>query len=146
MSTSTDGQICYGFALEDGAELPWHKEEYDNDIGEWWLYAVCKYPRKADGVVSLSKEWHEYIDGKFAFRKQNPCPVELVNTCSANCPMWIIAIPSSIRFARRGYPIAFAPSDLQISPDDTARLLGFCETHGIATVGKSAWYLSSYWG
>jgi len=40
MGVSTDGQICFGIALDDdeATKFPWDTDEHDGDIEHWWLY------------------------------------------------------------------------------------------------------------
>ena len=36
MSTSTDGQLCFGYALGDGVELPWAGDDFES----WWCHKI----------------------------------------------------------------------------------------------------------
>lgn len=153
MGVSTDGQICYGIQLEEDAELPWD-ETHDGDIDEWWLEAsgwVDIYkPWTAEG--NYAPGWTEadprfaayYADRK-AWVEAHPLPVEMVNCCSGDYPMWIAAVPGTSYSASRGYPEKFFPHELMIPGDALDALREFLERYDIETDGEPAWYLSSYW-
>lgn len=155
MGVSTDGQICFGVVCEEGTEFPWDEKPWDGDIDEWWRMEVCKYHPE----VEIYDESGHYIDGKEpsqsviedyfsaqrAFDKEHPLPVELVNYCSEDCPMYILAVSPTVMNCRRGYPLSFKPESLTVATFDVAALLQFCETYGIEH-GEPGWWLSSYWG
>jgi len=152
MGTSTNGEICYGIICDEGAEFPWDER---GEIEEWWLLDVLKYKspfelydhkgQYINGVVPSKDKLSEYYDHRHSFLKANPLPVELVNYCSLDYPIYILAVPGSIKRASRGYPIVFDPAKLTVSFDQVQALLDFCEDHGIE-VGEAGWVLSSYWG
>jgi hypothetical protein len=122
MGTSTNGQICYGVIIDGNSDGPWDDEslpdDVEGDIKGWWGWNFG--------------EAETYV--------------ELVNYCSNEYPMYIIAIDSSCTNARRGYPKEFNPQDLTISDEDRILLIEFCKELGIKFSGGPAWYLSSYWG
>lgn len=154
MGVSTDGQICFGIMFEEGAEFPWD-EDFGGDIDEWWMhvtgYVPSIHPYTGDGKYAPGFSEHdprikEYYDEQRAWEKEHPCPIELVNYCSADCPMYIIAVPRTCNSCRRGYPEKFDPTDLTVKASEGEGLLEFCAKHGIEVEGKPEWYLSSYWG
>jgi len=151
MGQSTNAEISFGIAFEEDYEFPWSGE--DNDIETWW--------REQNGFThsfELFDDEGNYIAGKepsaelvelyFAeqreFDKRHPLPVELVNYCSGDYPMWIIAVPYVGELARRGYPVTFVPSELTVSDAQVKALVDFCKNVGLE--GEPSWYLSSYWG
>ena len=154
MGTSTNGQICYGIMFEDEYEFPWDSDEYDGDIDDWWLRAVLGYKPSfelynadgnwIDGIKPAKEKKDAYFQELRDFKAQNPkIPVELVNYCSGDFPMWILAVPSSCIEAYRGDPLAF--QDLSVGWKDTEALFKFCNDYGLS--GSNAhWWLSSYWG
>ncbi len=157
MGQSTNGQICYGVFVGD-AELPW--EEYDLDA--WWRkengyqspYNIYddtgEYLPDVAAMPELERE--EYIDKHFAhgraWDKANPCPVELINACCSEEPVWILAVPGSEMTACRGYPEKFSPLDLTVSDTEVEKLVQFCEKIGLIPIEDTnmGWYLSSYRG
>jgi hypothetical protein len=158
MGVSTDGQICFGVALEEESYLPWHGDEWEGDIEDWWLFEVCGYERPFElfdevgnyinGVKPDEDKLDEYFALRSAFREKHPMPVELVNCCSGEYPMWIAAVPHSVLSASRGFPLVFNPSDLhsRITSQDVELLGKFCEDYLELTDYTMQWYLSSYWG
>lgn len=166
MSTSTDGQISYGVLFEEDDEFPWDAPPYDGDIDDWWL---VESGWKWDGEEPYTPEG-EYspgfsrgdprIDAYFTSRQEwrayHPCPVKLVNYQSNEFPAYILAIPSTVRTAHRGYPDRFEPWELQIHEEVRADLLRFCQRYRLgrkdgeevteAPELECGWFLSSYWG
>ena len=157
MTTSTDGQICFGLMFEEDTEFPWDDTERWDDIDDWWLSYVLKwlppfelYDEDGEyigGVKPPEEKIEQYHREKIAFElKAPPLPVQLVNYCSAQYPSYILAVPSTCRSASRGYPEAFHPSDLKVNPEEIDALLEFCREYGIEIDSEPTWYLSSYWG
>lgn len=157
MGTSTDGQICYGIAFDEGFEFPWHDDD-GGDIESWWIDKVHGYKPPFEcydadgnylpGFDDKDPRVNEFFDHRRAFAKSHPLPVEEVNYCSADYPMWILAVPGTVKSARRGFPEEFDPTKLVVSAEETAALLTFCKEHRIEVLkeNKPRWWLSSYWG
>lgn len=169
MSTSTNGQICFGIPFEEGYSFPWdgrseydeHESDpdevdFDGDAELWWF--CQKSP-------DLYEQWQNnspYINGEYKpgyssddprispwfdikrdWLKTNPLPFEMVNYCSGDCPMYIFAVPSSVQSANRGYPEEINPLIVLLA--DVEKLKEFVkEWFGVTDEPK--WYLSSYWG
>jgi len=158
MGVSTDGQICYGILLDEEVELPWGDDKYDDGIYDWWVYTVKGYEPPFemfddDGeYIGGESNWttqqiDHYFEHLWLFRKQNPLPVELVNVCSNDYPIYIIAAPETCVRATRGYPLPFEPSQLDnVSLAQKEELIKFCDDYEIEYDGEPQWYLSSYWG
>ena len=154
MTVSTDGQICYGVLFDEGYEFPW-EEECSDGIEDWWC-SICKYEppfelydargEYIDGRRLSDERIHKYHANRRVFIERHPLPVSLVNVCSSDYPIWILAIPSTVRCANRGYPKTFEPSVLVVSEDKVDILLRFCEEHGLEYTGEPQWWLSSCWG
>lgn len=153
MGTSTNGQICYGIPFEEEFEFPWGEK----DLKDWWLTNVLDYKppfqlydehgNHINGHEPSREQVDEYYRHRREFLAEHPLPVELVNFCSNDYPMWIIAVPSSILKACRGDPTEFYPNKLNITEAQDARLIAFCNQHNIETGGlQPQWLLSSYWG
>jgi len=151
MGQSTNGQICYGIMFEEDTEFPW------DDVGEedWWLnvkgfrHSFQLFDASGNylnGVEPTEEQSDIYWGERSKFLEDNPLPVSLVNYCSGECPMWIIAVPDTVRYNYRGYPKAFNPSDLTVADQSVAALLDFCKQYDIPIDSEPAWYLSSYWG
>lgn len=163
MGQSTDGQICFGVAFPEGFEFPWDTNaQYDGDIENWWKHLK--------GFVPLFEMWDErgnYKDGKEPSKeekdkyyahmrkwdKDNPVPIEMINYCSGDCPMYMIAVTSSVKKNNRGYPKAFDPVKLIVMPEEVRVLKEFIEKYvDVESIDDKdfdpvpRWYLSSYWG
>lgn len=155
MGVSTNGQICYGVAFEDGYEFPWDKE-HEGEIDSWWLYVVHGFKhsfeifdsagRYLNGREPSRKEVSRYFKESRDFADAHPLPVELVNYCSSESPMYALAVPCTVLTARRGYPAEFDPAALTVADDGSEALLKFCADHGIELPAKPKWLLTSYWG
>ena len=155
MGTSTNGQICYGVAFEEGYEFPWDVER-DGDIDEWWLYEVHGFKHSfeiygADGNHLNGREpsredVSRYFRESRGFAESHPMPVKLVNYCSGDCPMYALAVPSSFIRAGRGCPRGFDPALMAVTDAERDALLKFFADHGIEAPSDPKWLLTSYWG
>lgn len=154
MGVSTDGQICYGVKFEEGYEFPWDID-HDGDIEEWWLAvkgfkpSVEVYDSDGEYINGIEPEEsviNNYYQEKRDFVKANPRPVEEVNYCSGNCPMYILAIPSSCKSNSRGYPESFKPEELAVTDEEKSGLAAFIEEYELEPESEPGWWLSSYYG
>lgn len=154
MSTSTDGQICFGILIEEGGDLPWEDDEYGGYPEDWWeeINGYQKpfeiYDEKGGRLPNITENMvDEYYAHNRQWHKDNPLPFELVNYCSCDYPMYILTLPETRMNANRGYPEPFEPNDLVVSAERAMELVHFCEKYGI-DIGEEypRWWLSSYWG
>lgn len=155
MGTSTNGQICYGVVFDEEYEFPWDKE-HDGDIDNWWLYEVHGFKHSfelfdADGCYlngrkPSGEESSRYFNESMDFAAAQPLPVVLVNYCSGDCPMYVLAVPGTVITARRGFPEEFDPASLAVTDSGRDALLKFCSDHGIELFQDPTWLLTSYWG
>src|SRR3972149_1765833 len=113
MFTTTDGQLCYGFLLPEEIELPWERDNEENedfDEIDWWVKELNFKPSKeiyTEGRTEhlkgiTKKDITKYYREKRKFLESNPLPFELVNCCSIDYPKWILAVPNSVFVAKRG--------------------------------------------
>ena len=156
MSQSTDGEICFGYKFEEEYGFPWVENEDDPE--DWWAEDVHNYkpPFKMfteDGQWVGGKEWpvekrKDYWLHKENFKENMPkLPFKLVNYCSAECPMYMLATPSSILTARRGYPLEFDPRNLKVIESEIKELNAFIAKYDLKPENEApSWFLSSYWG
>lgn len=152
MSQSTNGQLCYGILFPEGFEFPWDDLKYGNDdsLKTWWRevngFKHAKEVFDSDGNYIDGMTDDAYFMEGHDFDKSHPLPVELINYCSGDCPMFILAVPSTVIISRRGYPEVVS---LKVWPQiDFEALADFLKNHSLdnGDGNKCQWYLSSYWG
>lgn len=162
MGTSTNGQINFGIPFDEGYEFPWGYEEYEGDWEAWWLYEVCKYEPEFEifdadggyiGGVKPSRDViSEYFRHERDFLKNHPLPVNIINYCSGDCPMYMVAIKSKSFSNSRGYPEVFDPATLTVTEEEKESLVDFCKKYCMGGEYDEPpeftpkWYLSSYLG
>jgi hypothetical protein len=159
MGVSTNGQICFGILFEEGFEFPWDTEDEDpeGDLEEWWLYKICGYRNPIElynkeggylnGVEPSKKDADLYYSSRRDYLQKHPVPVKLVNYCSGECPMYILAIRRTSIYNNRGYPKEFDPKELTVTKEESIELRVFCKKYiNFSAVYYPKWYLSSYWG
>ncbi len=159
MTQSTDGEISFGILFPEGYEFPWGNDKYEGDIREWWLDVNDYEPLFRlyneqggfpNGERPASKRINAYYAHEREFEKLHPLPIELVNVCSNNHPIFIVALAGIGDRASRGYPECFNPSDLNVTDEDIAAIVEFCKTYlqsdEMGPLLIPQWYLSSYWG
>lgn len=154
MGVSTDGEISYGIGFEEGFEFPW--DEHEGDLDDWWLEVNGYKPpfelyddegEYINGVRPPQEQFDACYKAEAAFLKEHPLPVELVNVCSGEYPMYIVALKGTVLTVNRGFPKTFDPASLVVTDEQRNALLEFCRTHSIDTGDlEPGWYLSSYWG
>ena len=151
MGVSTDAIICFGILLDEDSEYPFQ----DKDIEDWWIYDVLQFKHS----INIYDENGNYKDGykppeevisayhreSIDFGKQNPPPVELVTHCSHDYPMYVLAIPGTVKKANRGYPVVLNPQELVVTNEQTKSLIDFCNEYNIEMKDKPNWYLVSMW-
>ena len=164
MGQSTDGQLSFGVVFEEGFEFPW--DEYGGNIEGWWKkvrgYDNPHYcPFTDDGEYKDDAPIHvdqygmkllkhddprvvSYYEYSREWNKNNPFPIAVVNYCSGDCPMYILAVKHV--YCSRGYPEAIKPSFLIVDDEDRAMLAEFLEAYNIEADGEPQWWLTSYWG
>lgn len=71
--------------------------------------------------------------------------VEVITHCSGEYPLYIVAVPGSVKSAYRGSPTRINPDvEFNISDYDVERFLEWCNENGVEA--KPQWFLFSYWG
>lgn len=153
MSTSTDGIICYGSVFEEGYEFPWDGE-WDGDLEEWWrdvneykppFELFDKNGNYIDGKEPPKSLFKEYYDHRHDWLENNPVPVELVNYCSGDYPMYILACPSSVKRANRGSPQEINDNDLLFIDEKYKALVEFMDKYNLESENANKWWLCSCW-
>lgn len=100
-----------------------------------------------DGVKPEESVFREYYDHRHDWEEKNPLPVKLVNYCSLECPMYILAVPNSLITANRGCPTSLSKKEFELSNDEIQVLIDFCQDYNIeCDISEMTWHLSSYCG
>lgn len=152
MGVSTNGQLSYGVVFDEGYEFPWDVD-WDGDADRWWRSVnnfVNPYEYPYDDVGNIKpgmteEQRDKYWRAVFDWDKANPLPVEIVNYCSGDCAMYLLAVKGFHFSASRGYPEAIDIDDLTRIDDAHKVLTDFMARWGISG-GEPMWWLSSYWG
>lgn len=160
MGQSTDGQICYGIKFEEGFHFAWDDATWKGDIKDWWRYVnEYKPPFELHDYRTITEiQEQEYYNIQGAWDDAHPIPIELVNYCHIDRPMYILALKETFKYyCSRGYPVEFNPTELKTK--NSQKLLDFCEKYLKDEIEKfnsceynepveltPKWYLSSYWG
>lgn len=150
---STDAQICYGIAFEEGFEFPWGIEPWWGDHEAWWRdvngYESLWYPYTEDGdykpgVDGNDPRVDEYHSHKSSWIRENPFPLTLVHCGSYDFSEVILAVTSTFVIAE-GYGESFRPSQLIVHDGSRNVLLDFCRMWNIES-NHPKWWLSTYRG
>lgn len=158
MGISTDGQLCYGVKFEEDYEFPWE----DEDIDDWWLIeSGWKWDGEepftpegeyAPGFGNNDPRIEEYFRSRHLWLRDHPCPIVEVNYQSGDYPAYILAAPSTVITARRGYPERIDPLVLRQGEDiegefniEVEALEKFLRKYDLF-IDEPAWWLSSYYG
>ncbi len=151
--------------FDEGFEFPWDADEFDGDIEEWWKHVngydnphYCPFTEageyKDDAPVTVDqfgqksvKHDDPRVSAYYEYRRKwmssNPVPIEVVNYCSGDCPMYVLAVKHIE--CSRGYPQEIDPALLEVTDDDKQRLRDFLERFDIEA-DEPKWWLTSYWG
>ena len=136
MGISSDGQICYGIEFEDEYEFPWEDEEWNQDIEKWWCFGICGYKplfkiydengEHIDKNIS-PKKINEYYEQYNNFKKINPMNVDIIQHCTYENSIYIIAVPNTYQYNSRGY--AKEIKLREISEKEENHVINFCEKY-----------------
>lgn len=133
MGVSTDGILVFGIQLPE-EETPEFLEGFENDFDD--------FIDSLNGLPQWGEEGHDW-NKTHAFRDN--FPVDLVQHCSYDYPMYILAVRGTEIMASRGYPKEIDPLTLKVDPEKIEFLRKFCEEYGIEWE-EPKWYLCSMWG
>jgi hypothetical protein len=151
MGETVSGQIAYGVLFEEGYEFPWEGEENDG-LENWWVRENGFKPSKElyddqgewlDGVEASDEDVDAYHEEKSLFLAAHLLPVEFLNTCDSNNPIYMLAVPSTTMEASRGNPKEFRPEELVFTKPEGEALLDFCSKYGLTFESGPGWFLTS---
>lgn len=148
MGMSTDATICYGVLFDSNYEFPW--DEQGLEIDDWWI-DTSGYEFVGVGGTEYERSSREYSE-RAAWLASHSLPVALVNVCSGEYPIYVVAVPSTVLTAHRGEPVEFNPLDLAarlsraIEAQEIAAFYSFLLEHldDDPLSPPAIWYLSSY--
>lgn len=164
MGQSTIGSICYGIKFEEGQEFPWDEEPFHGDIEAWWRSVnsyvnPCFNPFTSEGyfkagITENDPRIRQYCAHQRIWMAANPVPIVLVNYCSAECPMYILAVPTTCNRCSVGEPLSICDFSPANTVGESSRLISFCDSYGIVknngikpsdgNLPHPKWWLSSY--
>jgi hypothetical protein len=157
MGNSSYGQIHFGIRFDEGFEFPWNtifdETDESSQLEYWWFDVIHGYQEPFEiydergeylpGITEAKRK--EHSDHRDAFQEAHPLPVELINYCRDECPMYILALPGTGLQASRGNPVAICRSDFLVNVDQEKILTDFCKNHGIDCGHETPkWWLSAY--
>jgi len=146
MGKSTDANVCFGVKLEEGQE-PWGNK----DVQNWWLEVSGFEPSKevfdsegmlASGMTRLDVD--RYMKERAEFLKKHPLPFREVNYCSSEFPMFILACPSSVITAHRGFPHNLSLWKQTVKDEEITALEYFFADHMDLDSYDPKWWICSY--
>jgi hypothetical protein len=158
MSTSTDAILFYGYAFDDEDQVPWpcerdeDGEEEEEDWEDRWarvnglLAPAEPYGDEPRAVETPARLLHQAY---WAARRElaTAAGVDVDIHGYVDCPMYLVAIPSTKRTAHRGDPVAV---DALVVPEGAdEQLHTFMAKMGIEKPPgqeRPRWWLVSYWG
>jgi len=153
MGISTDGQLSYGVVFDEYFEFPWDAEKWDGDIEDWWrdvngFSNPIEYPfdEKGDykpGYNGESPVVSEYFRHRSEWLKLNPVPIEVVNYCSCELPMYLLA--SKHMSNSRGTTQKVALEFFRDTDEASQNLAEFLDKYNIESENDAAWWLTSCW-
>lgn len=165
MSVSTNGQLSYGVVFDEDIEFPWDSEEFEGSTDAWWrnvndyvnphYYPFTKKGTfKDDAPVIINQLGQKRLDHNDPrivdyynhwreWEIANPIPVELVNYCGDDYPMYLLVVKHVS--CSRGYPLEVDPAFLEVTEEEKYKLREFLDRFGIEA-DEPKWWLTSYWG
>jgi hypothetical protein len=131
MGVSTNAILAFGFDLGELNEHDWQEalavklDDYDDDIEAFLLDQYGVELQRGEKLC------------------RNKVPVDIIQHCSYECPMYFLSIRGTQQTARRGYPTDIGLCK-PMAPDRVQALRDFCAKHSIPWQEPS-WYIFSMW-
>lgn len=138
MGISSNGVLAFGFDLGEDLSETGLKPD---DEGDWEFEDLIA---KEAGIEPWSENAAEdrYDRKKTAIAA---CPVDLVQHCSFDYPMYILAVRGTYLTASRGYAEKIAPEFINVPPENIEKAKKWCDDHRIKWQEPS-WILASLYG
>ena len=142
MGQSTNAIIAYGFDL--GEELPQSLQiarEEDSDF-EWESFLIADYGIEVP--TWQPGQYEAYSEARKTALTQ--VPVDVIEHCSGDYPMYFLAVRGTDITARRGYPERLPPRRPHdfVSQAQIDALYAFCKRHDIEWQ-EPGWHIFSMW-
>lgn len=112
---SFEALLVFGIPLVEGTDLPWREDPddpaEDDEVKDWWVKETGFEPtvqvwtadgNYLDGFDDDSPEIEQYFVELRAHLKKNPLPVEVVEHCGSEHPMYVLAPPGVVIRANPG--------------------------------------------
>lgn len=151
MGVSTDGKICFGVDFDEDFEFPWNSEDDEIEIDDWWRdlhnYVNPYQIWTDDGNLKediTPEDKRKYYDYRHQWIEDNPVPFELVNTCSCDYPIYMLAMPKTNVNCSRGYPTEIDLNMFNLVTQDVDKFKTALKKYGLY-ISEPKWYLSSLW-
>lgn len=163
------GQLAYGiYDYSDKQEFPWDGRGFY----DWWDHDITGFPRSDfyDENGNLKKgeireelpTWDAsvriegwrvspeiqaaitaYNKKKFQHQKQHPAPIELVNVCYADHPLYLLVVPGAFYCSPRICPVAIDPNSLEVDESKIKAFQDFVKKYVPSLKDEPLkWYLS----
>ena len=141
MGQSTNAIIAFGFDL--GEELPDALAEllriHERDTDKVLIAA------SNIGLPDYNEVGHDIYCAAFD-KAESELKIDLIEHCSAEYPMYFLAVRGSAKTANRGFPKALDDEDLDASKfhEGGDAMYKFCTKHGIEWQAPQ-WHIFSMW-
>lgn len=159
MGNNADGQISFGLLIDEDFTLPWDSSTWEDEgIDHWWRdingfvdkhTPFNKEGNYAEGWSQDDPRFKEHYDRRTEWLVDHPLPVDVINYCNGDQPMYLLAVPGVGKRCSWGDPELFTLQELcaSIIPEKVDALIAFVKKYEIDTIyGKPQWFLTSYWG
>ena len=137
MGQSTDAIVAFGFPLNEEDKVPWAGYE---DFETWWAEVNGVKEPTEPYIKENIPLYTSYWEKKYALERA--CPVELIQHCSGDYPMYFVSIRGTNQRVYRGSPEVLRTRIM--GQDEVNILTDFCAKHSIPQT-LPAWYLFSDW-
>lgn len=140
MGQSTDAIIAFGFDLgEDVSDIEAFAEAEDHEDGLQGFFdeMIDIKPYKTEGWISFDEDR----------RIRAEAPVALIRHCSADYPMYFLAVPGTEQRASRGSPVDLEKRLPEISSGQLSAFISWCMKYEIELPRSGpSWHIFSDWG
>lgn len=138
MGHDAHANIWFGFNPRDDYVAPWHGEEWEYEIDDWWAEGINK------------KDFGDDYDAKEKWLEENPCPITevAIGSCGYQEYWYGLALTETHNETSMGVTVDVDVNSNRINDELLEEeLLETCEKLGIEVPRQSiGWKLSAYYG